>query len=345
MNDDMEVEFIGPDGLPLEGASPDGKTRARVTWLDGAHYQGEWSHRGPHGQGKIRFESGDVFEGEWRNGQIDGYGVYQFKDGRRYEGEICDSNFNGQGTLTSPDGAIREGEFIDGELVAGRIVYADGLKREHDNTDPVIISARHDRRFVVCSDIERDGFVSMVNPEGYRYEGEIVDGNAHGYGCLTCPNRIRYEGTWAKGYPDSVERVNLPGWQEHCRHSKYDRVSKVENTLNAVITYYRCECGGETKEPGQNFIAGVFSLALCLLIFFQLLDFAEEFWKKSFWSALWYTLGRLTILLAAGVGLAAAFYWLRWADHRYSKGGKPWLQPFEKPEPQIRIPGVASLND
>jgi hypothetical protein len=51
-------------------------------------YTGDFENGLPNGEGKIKFENGDIYEGEFYNGKIEGIGKMTFQNGSVYEGEF-----------------------------------------------------------------------------------------------------------------------------------------------------------------------------------------------------------------------------------------------------------------
>ena len=82
---------------------------------------------------RITYPDGAVYEGEFRDGKRSGTGRLIFPDGAVYEGEFADDHMNGRGTLVYANGDRYEGTFLDdrehgkGELVtAGQAVLMLG---------------------------------------------------------------------------------------------------------------------------------------------------------------------------------------------------------------------------
>ena len=69
----------------------------------------------PHGEGTLKFKSGDKYSGEWKDGKKRGEGTYTFVSGDKYIGEWKDGNRNGEGTLKFKSGNKYVGEWKDGK--------------------------------------------------------------------------------------------------------------------------------------------------------------------------------------------------------------------------------------
>ena len=56
-----------------DGAAPKKKAAPTVSVEDGGSYEGEFNDEGRrHGDGRMRFKSGEVYDGEWVDGQCEG---------------------------------------------------------------------------------------------------------------------------------------------------------------------------------------------------------------------------------------------------------------------------------
>ena len=63
--------------------------------------------------GKLTFSNGAKYEGEWKDGEINGQGSMIFENGGKFQGEWKDGKSNGQGTLTLSIGSKYVGEWKD----------------------------------------------------------------------------------------------------------------------------------------------------------------------------------------------------------------------------------------
>ena len=54
----------------------------------------------PHGEGTLKFKSGDKYSGEWKDGSRNGEGSYTWASGDKYTGEWEDNKRNGKGILS-----------------------------------------------------------------------------------------------------------------------------------------------------------------------------------------------------------------------------------------------------
>eukprot|EP01118_Nematostelium_gracile_P012018 TRINITY_DN4334_c0_g1_i1.p1 TRINITY_DN4334_c0_g1~~TRINITY_DN4334_c0_g1_i1.p1 ORF type:complete len:521 (+),score=118.68 TRINITY_DN4334_c0_g1_i1:88-1563(+) len=125
-------------------------------FMDGK-YRGETKGPSRHGNGVMRYYTGDVYDGEWKMDKWDGEGSFIWKSGDRYVGTFKDMKRNGKGKLIYSNGSSFEGEFID------------------------------DR-------VEGDGVYRWNN--GDVYEGSFKDGKRHGGGTMTYHDGFRCTSKW-----------------------------------------------------------------------------------------------------------------------------------------------------
>ena len=90
------IKLTYTDGAVYEGEWKDGKShgQGKCTYPDGAAYEGDWKDDKKHGQGKLTYPDGAAYEGDWKDGKKHGQGKYTYADGRRYEGEFQDDKFS-----------------------------------------------------------------------------------------------------------------------------------------------------------------------------------------------------------------------------------------------------------
>ena len=308
-------EPIGPDGLPEDDTEVEDAAGMRIFEGRTLVYEGGWSRGKPNGQGRMVFRTGE-YVGDIRDGHAHGQGKVRWNDGTTHQGGFRHHRPHGRGMKTYPDGTVASGTWTAGERAEIALRADDGLKRETEGNLKETIAKRHGRRILVRCASKVTGLYRAKNESGYVYIGELSEGKANGIGHLTCPNRIRYEGKWKDGHPVNVERVNLPGWEERCIHAEVDRVSKMTLEFDAIVTTYRCECGGKTANPqnhGKDFMG---ALGLLALVFIFVIS-------ESFW---W---GVLNVLLAVFVtgGLFALYDEIEYGSWRCDRYG-PWLDTF-----------------
>lgn len=100
-----------------------------VTYKDGNVYQGSLEDMKPHGEGEMKYVSGERFFGEWKNGELY-MGAYTYADGSVYTGDFLKGQKCGAGKLEKPDGSVYEGTFQDDTYLDGKLTFADGTVHE-----------------------------------------------------------------------------------------------------------------------------------------------------------------------------------------------------------------------
>lgn len=108
--------------------------RGRMTWKDGAIYEGEFANDCRNGHGTFRAGgalAGMVYEGQFLNDKMHGTGSCVFADGRKYEGEWVEGHIEGRGVMTWKNGSTYDGEYVkDTKHGQGIFTWPDG--RKHD---------------------------------------------------------------------------------------------------------------------------------------------------------------------------------------------------------------------
>ncbi len=61
---------------------------AEFNFDDGSYYQGQISHLGINGKGKLFMPCGDTYEGKFKKNLFHGNGLYIWSDGSRFEGKF-----------------------------------------------------------------------------------------------------------------------------------------------------------------------------------------------------------------------------------------------------------------
>jgi len=141
----------------------DGHGRWKFAFGD---YDGYWRDGVRHGQGVMRYVSGDVHDGAYSEDEMHGRGRFVFADGRIYEGEFSRGNMHGRGRYIYANGGIYEGEFSDGNMHGrGKLAFADGSTYEGE----------------YCQG-KQHGTGKFVFADGSAYEGDYIQGKKHGRG-------------------------------------------------------------------------------------------------------------------------------------------------------------------
>ena len=81
------------------------------TW---GFYQGETDGCKCHGDGVVRFHSGDITRGQFSDHRVNGLAVTVCADGTCIAGAHRDGKLHGPGVLTKPDGTLVHGNWLDG---------------------------------------------------------------------------------------------------------------------------------------------------------------------------------------------------------------------------------------
>jgi hypothetical protein len=77
-------------------------------------YQGETEHRKCHGEGVVRFHSGDITRGHFSRHQVQGLAVTVFADGTSIAGMHREGKLHGFGVFTDADGCLTYGSWENG---------------------------------------------------------------------------------------------------------------------------------------------------------------------------------------------------------------------------------------
>lgn len=93
--------------------------KGRITHPDGTLFWGYVNDDlQPHGRGKLTFSDGAIYDGEFQNGRIEGHGRMTLADGQWYLGEWMDGKKHGLGLDVAADGTVgHEGTFCNGHPV------------------------------------------------------------------------------------------------------------------------------------------------------------------------------------------------------------------------------------
>ena len=156
-------------------------------------YNGGWKNRKQHGEGKQYREDGSIeYDGEWKNGKSDGNGKSYGEGGHvMYDGEWLDGKIHGKGkSYFKPVYSGRLGQLqYDGEYKFGKY---------------------HGK-----------GIYTWKPLNCWKYEGEWVEGDRHGYGVLYQDGSIVQDGIWEK--------------------DKFSH-EKIEEEVQCIICYTKKKC-------------------------------------------------------------------------------------------------------
>jgi len=144
------------------------------------------------GGGTMVYNDGSVYRGSWAGDKFEGVGRLDSANGDSYSGSFTDGDSHG------------EGEMIFGEEGQAKPTEREPTEREPTEREPTEREpternalTRYKGGFV-RGRISGAGKGTFV--DGFKYEGEFVNGFAHGQGLLTYPNSAGcVEGTFKNG--------------------------------------------------------------------------------------------------------------------------------------------------
>ena len=211
---------------------------AGTHYTSGLIYEGNHVHGERLGRGRVRYAGGDTYTGqigytfvedERRVAQgrppkgqhayfpqneigqplkwggiphgTDRENVYTFADGSTYTGSLKDGRVNGRGKYKSVTGEVMEGMFRDGVLHGkGRHVDVNGVTKEGIFRHGSLFG--HGKETIPAkrskSVLNKKGEISLAYPSEV-YEGEFVNGERQGRGCVTYGNGDFFDGLFDGG--------------------------------------------------------------------------------------------------------------------------------------------------
>ena len=175
-----------PELAAARAAEAEHKKRLRR----GIRYTGKVDSDGhPHGRGTAvyEFRSGpnskwllSDYTGPWKNGKFHGEGTLRWKTGQVYVGGFKNDKFCGKGKMTFKDGDTYEGNFKNDEFHGkGKMTFASGCSWANS------IHVDYARSAVYDGDFENDnrhGHGTMTYSDGDVYVGGWLSGQRHGQG-------------------------------------------------------------------------------------------------------------------------------------------------------------------
>eukprot|EP01032_Pedospumella_encystans_P008248 gene8248-9813_t len=194
------------------------KPRRELNIKPNQYYSGQILNGRWHGEGVLKYNSGDEHKGFFKYGLRDGPGTLVTASGVTYVGSFTQDKLNGQSKITYADGSIYEGEVVDfakegagtlkypsnetlsGEYKNDKIYNGEGIVRLPDGSSIqgkwwqgrkvgifTVTSASGEKcvqgDFTVRGKLNGKG--KEVDDEGNFYLGEYVDGLKHGAGVFT----------------------------------------------------------------------------------------------------------------------------------------------------------------
>lgn len=137
---------------------------------------------------QIDYSNEDSYNGEFIGGLREGEGIYTFKDGDVYQGVFEGGVFQGKGNYTTEQGDVYEGTFIAGLATGfGKIEFLtrDDVTEYNGQT---LDGSAHGKGEVLFSSED-------------NYKGFLANGVFHGKGVLTYKNGDAYDGEYLNGVP------------------------------------------------------------------------------------------------------------------------------------------------
>jgi hypothetical protein len=222
-----------PDGGTFDGEAVAGKQHGRGTqvWSDGRTYTGQYFEGLVHGLGTLTEpDQRNKFRGSFRNGKRHGHGV-QIWGSMTYDGAWKDDRIHGSGLLTwTETGATYKGLFAEG------LYHGHGCYQSGDGKDGYVGQWQRGLKSGVGKEYSSDGSV---------YEGDFVDDEKEGFGCMVFPSGRIYSGGWKGGkqHGQGME-VDETGNIVRCGFWGDETPSQLENGTSTVISTGSDESSG-----------------------------------------------------------------------------------------------------
>jgi hypothetical protein len=127
-------------------------------------------------------------------------------NGIKYEGLFENGMMHGKGKVVFPSGNVWQGEFDKGRM------HGEGV---FTWSKPLGWSSRNEFKKKYMGMLDDGKMISVGRPSTYIYnkhvyEGEFVDGCAHGKGVMLWPDGRYYDGEWRAGKPHGEGKVVMP---------------------------------------------------------------------------------------------------------------------------------------
>ena len=175
-------------------------------------YDGNWKMGNIHGEGKIKWENGNVFEGEFKENHMNGNGYMIWYDlFEKYIGQWKDDKQNGNG--------IHIWYELPGELKEMRNRYVGQWK-----------------------DGARNGYGVFFYSNGARYEGEWKNNLKNGFGIMLYEDGKKYIGRFEEDrlvdkYNELSEEKIIQLYEEFLinkmkKEKNKDKIDKINNTID-----------------------------------------------------------------------------------------------------------------
>ena len=211
-------EYVGEfDGPFLEGKG--------TMKLDNEVISGEWHQSLLHGKGTRKLATGDFYSGTWTHGKLSGYGEYISKD-ESYSGTFLDNKESGRGKKVNyGEGYVYEGEFREGlfegygkqEFQIGDL-YTGQFRKGHRHGKGIFVYANGDEYEGEWEHNLQSGYGSLTLKYTTQYgqalnavyKGRFKGGLFHGVGVFQVEDGYKYEGEYVNGVREGEGKLIVP---------------------------------------------------------------------------------------------------------------------------------------
>ena len=177
LTETADVAFVlrGYDGAWKDGIK---HGQGRLKFEDGDVYDGEYENDKRHGQGRLEFASGAVYVGAWKDGKQHGQGRYEFANGDVYDGAWKDDKRHGHGRYESASGEVYVGEYEDNNRTGANHFSneekeAQRFRIEKEAPYDEIKYLLEQEGWIVKAAFFFGGY-NITNPEGKKYQAETL---------------------------------------------------------------------------------------------------------------------------------------------------------------------------
>jgi len=215
-------------------------TSCAVTKTYENEYVGDYKGKLQHGQGTMRYASGNVYIGSWKNGLKHGKGTQVWYNGAKYEGQWMSGKQNGKGTFTISTvkyvgewkNAVRHGQ--GRETGPGKREYTGQWRDGKWHGKGTLIEADGSKYEGFWKHGLKHGKGVYTDIVGITYDGEFVEGKREGYGVYTSKNGDVYVGNWKKYLKHGEGTYTSWDGKKFIGEWKNDRPFNGKGTYNSV---------------------------------------------------------------------------------------------------------------
>ena len=225
------------------------KIKGKITFENGAEYEGRFKGNLEEFRGKMKFANGDEYVGIWKNGNFDGKGRYLWKNGDMYFGEFKEGKIEGMGVIRYVNSDIYEGEFKN-NMKHGAGVYheqATGAEYNGEFVEDLYngLSIWENDTLVYTGDFSEGkmhgkGKETFKRGEGdYVVEviGEFKEGKCEGECELTHKSGLYYKGTLSENKKTGNGILVWPRKEEDNSMQKYEGEFKEDKIVFGVLLW------------------------------------------------------------------------------------------------------------